>query len=277
VYIASEGKLNHRFEVAAETVPIPSDSAALARGRHLAEAVGKCVDCHRPNFGGGMFIDAPPFARLAAPNLTRGQGGVAASLSDADWVRAIRHGVLPGGRGAIIMPAEAYVHLSDADLGAVIAYVKSVPPVDASWPAPKFGPVGRTLMALGKLPFIPAAYIDHTRNGMTAPAPDTTAVYGKYLAQSGGCTSCHNPSLSGGPNPAGPPDSPPPMNLTPIGLAGWTEAMFFTVLREGKKPDGSAIDNNFMPWRSSGRMTDDEIHAVWRYLQSVPPKEFGQQ
>lgn len=274
VSIGSSQRINRKYEVPAETVPISADSASLARGRHIAEAIGKCVDCHRPNFAGGMFIDQAPFMRLAAPNLTR--AGLGGTLTDADWVRAIRHGVLPGGRGAVIMPAEAYVYMSDADLAAVIAYVKSVPPVQADWPAPRFGPVSRVLFAMNKLPMIPAARIDHSRRGLTFPAPDTTAEYGAYLANIGGCSSCHNHSFSGGPNPAGPPDSPPPMNLTPIGLAGWTEAMFLDVLRKGKKPDGSAINSNFMPWQSSGKMTDAEIHAVWLFLKSLPPKQTGE-
>ena len=277
VYAVSSRRINRRYNVAAEPVAIPTDSASRARGRHLVEAVAKCPDCHRANLGGGRFIDDPALARVAAPNLTRGRGGAGNRFRDADWVRVIRHGVLPGGRGAIIMPAEAYVHLSDADLGAVIAYVKSVPPVDTTWPPPRFGPVGRTLLALDKLPVFPAASIDHARRNVATPASDTTVAYGRYLANTGGCHSCHNAALSGGANAAGPPDSPPAANLTPTGLAGWTEEMFVRVLREGKKPDGSAVDDNFMPWRSSGKMSDAEIHAVWLYLRSVPPKEMGAQ
>jgi cytochrome c553 len=274
VSIGSSQRIYRGYEVPAEHVTINGDSVSLARGQHIAEAIAKCEDCHQPNFAGGMFIDQAPFMRLAAPNLTR--AGVGGTLTDADWVRAIRHGVLPGGRGAIIMPAEAYVYMSDADLAAVIAYVKSVPPVQAAWAAPRFGPVSRVLFAMNKLPMIPAAMIDHSRRGLTFPAPDTTAAYGGYLAHIGGCAACHNESFSGGPNAGGPPNSPPPMNLTPIGLAGWTEAMFVAVLRTGKKPDGTAIDNNFMPWKSSGRMTDAEIHAVWLFLQSLPPKQPGE-
>ncbi len=274
VYVGSNRHIEHKYTIAPEHITIPTDSASLARGQHLVEAVTKCEDCHRPNLGGGVFIDQAPFMRLYAPNITR--GGVGAQLSDADWVRAIRHGVLPDGRGAVIMPAEAFRYMSDADLGAVIAYVKSVPAVTTTWPAPSFGPISRALFALDKLPMIPAARFDHARPGYAFPAPDTSVAYGGYLANIGGCSSCHNPVFSGGPNPAGPPNSPPPMNLTPTGLAGWTEAMFVDVLRKGKKPDGSAIDPNFMPWPSSGRMTDAEIHAVWRYLQSLPPKQFAE-
>ena len=277
VYAMSNRALARTYDVAPASVPIPADSAALARGRHIVDAIAKCKDCHGENLGGTMFLDIPPFARVAAPNLTRGRGGVGGQLQDADWVRAIRHGVMPGGRGAIIMPAEAYRYLSDSDLGAVIAYVKSVPAVDSAWPAPQVGPIGRTLLAMGKLPIFPAAYIDHSRASLTFPPADSTPAYGQYLANVGGCTSCHNPELTGGKLAGSPPDAPAPANLTPIGLAGWTEADFFRVFREGKRPDGRQLDNRYMPWRSATGMTDLEVRALWRFLQTVPPKEMPAQ
>ena len=51
-------------------------------------------------------------------------------------------------------------------------------------------------------------------------------------------------------------------------LHAWTEADFFRALREGRRPDGTVLDPEKMPWVRSGRMTDDEIRAVWRYLRS---------
>jgi hypothetical protein len=110
---------------------------------------------------------------------------------------------------------------------------------------------------------------------MTFPAPDTSAAYGQYLANAGGCTSCHNPAMSGG-GVAGPPGSPPPPNLTLGGIPHWTEADFVRALREGKTPDGRDLNNNFMPWRSSGRMTDAEIHALWLWMRSLPAKQLGE-
>ena len=64
-------------------------------------------------------------AILSASNLTKGQGGVGASYTDADFVRALRHGVRPDGKSFLIMPANLYAHLSDADVGALIAYIRS--------------------------------------------------------------------------------------------------------------------------------------------------------
>ena len=73
---------------------------------------------------------------------------------------------------------------------------------------------------------------------------------------------------------AGPPDLPLASNLTPAGLGAWTEADFVRALREGRRPDGSAI-NEFMPWRGYGAMTDSELRALWLYLRSVPPRATG--
>jgi hypothetical protein len=88
-----------------------------------------------------------------------------------------------------------------------------------------------------------------------------------------GCRGCHGLKLSGG-RVAGPPGIPPASNLTPTGLGNWSEADFEKALRTGKKPDGTII-NDFMPWQLAGKMTDEELHAIWVYLKSVPAQETG--
>jgi mono/diheme cytochrome c family protein len=270
-------RASHRtWDVTVRAIPIPTDSAALAHGAHLVRAITKCVDCHGEDLAGGIVFADITFGRLAASNLTRGAGGVGGRYTDLEWVSAIRHGLNGAREPLAIMPAEAYQYLSDADLGAVIAYVKGVPAVNRTWPTRAFGPIATMLIALNKLPIFPAALVDHARTRMTFPPEDTTTAYGRYLADIGGCTSCHNAALSGG-GAAGPPGSPPPANLTPGGIPHYTEADFVRVLREGRTPDGRSLDNNFMPWRSSGRMTDAEIHAVWLFLRSLPAKRLGEQ
>jgi len=105
---------------------------------------------------------------------------------------------------------------------------------------------------------------------------EPTAAYGRYLANVAGCHGCHGYGLSGG-RVAGPPGLPPARNLTrdvATGLAAWTEADFTRAMREGRRPDGAPIDG-FMPWRQFRRMTDDELHALWLYLRSAPPRAFG--
>lgn len=276
MYWKSGAAINRRYDVPAVNLPLPTDSGALARGRHLVEAVGKCLDCHGDDLGGKVIIDGMPFARVVAPNLTRGSGGVGGARSDADLLRAIRHGVSADGRGLVIMPAEAYIHFTDADLAAVVAYIRSVPPVESNLPATAFGPISRMLLAQGVLPVFPASYIAHDSVAPWAATPDTTAAYGRYLAWTGGCHACHNPAGSGGALPGGPPDAPAAANITPAGLPEWTEAEFVRLLREGKGRGDRDINNDHMPWRNSGRMTDAEIHALYTYLRTLPPRELGQ-
>lgn len=110
--------------------------AAIARGAHL-EGVTFCTACHGEDLQGDLLFEAPGIATLYAPNLTAGRGGRGAVYDDVDWVRAIRHGVSPEGRGLMIMHSDAYNHLGAGDLAAVIAYIKSVPPVDNPLPGPR--------------------------------------------------------------------------------------------------------------------------------------------
>jgi len=261
--------------VAFQPIPIPTDSASLARGQHLAASITKCVHCHGENLGGTQMINGMPFMNLWAPNITSGAGGLGGQLSDADWERAIRYGVGPTGRRLVIMPADAYVYLSDADLADVIAYLKSVPPVAGARPAPQFGPIARMLLATGTFPLYTYDQIDVSRRTIPpAPAYGDTLALGRYLTHVGGCISCHGPNLAGGPIPGMPPGTKPAANLTPTGIGQFTEADFVRVLREGTGPGGVPIDT-LMPWKLSGTMTDPEIHAVWTYIRSVPPAAFG--
>jgi cytochrome c553 len=272
-YVAGGRKLARTFDVptvAAAAAPV-ADSATLARGRHLATAIGKCAACHGPDLGGQIMIDDPALGRAVAANLTRGRGGRPADWSLADWDRAVRHGVRRDGTGLIIMPANDYAPMSDDDLRALAAYLATVPPVDRELPPSQVRLVGRALYVAEKMSLVPAALIDHAARP-AAPMPGPTAEYGRYLADIGGCTGCHYPNLAGGPSPE--PGAPPAANLTPTGIGHYTEADFARALRQGVRPDGSKL-KAFMPVEFTKLMTDDEIRAVYRFLQTVPPREFG--
>jgi cytochrome c553 len=271
LYVESGARLHQHYAVRVAPLAIPHDSAAIARGSHLAHAVAGCVDCHGPDLAGTVMIDQPAFAVLSAPNLT--PTGLGSQLSDVDIVRAIRYGVAPDGRSLAVMPSNVYYHLSDADLAAIVAYVRSVPAATHPLQPTSFGPISRLLLVTGKAPILQAELID-TSTARPVPAPGVTAEYGAYLASVGGCLECHGPGLSGGPIPGAEPGSPPAANLTRGGIGRWTEADFQRALREGKRPDGTML-SRFMPWCIAGNMTDDEIAAVWMYLQSVPPKPYG--
>jgi mono/diheme cytochrome c family protein len=274
-YAASQTRIARKYAVATETIPIPTDSLAIARGRHLARAMAKCADCHAEDLGGKILGENGAMGRWVTVNLTRGKGGVGGVMRDEDWVRAIRHGVGHDGRSLFLMPSEVFNNLAAGDVGDIIAYVKSVPPVDRELPPISFGPVARGLIATDKVPFFSAAFIDHSRPVRArGPAAGPTAEFGDYIVHTAGCASCHGPTLAGGKIETGDPSWPPAANLTPTGLKVYDEAAFFTALRTGVRPDGTKL-NDAMPWRWAKEMTDDEIRAVWAYLKTVPPREFG--
>ena len=274
VYVRGERIINKTLHPPAHArLVIPSDSASVARGEHIAHSFGTCTLCHGVDLGGGVYMDAGPMGMVAGPNLTGGAGGIAGQLTDDDWVRAIRYGVGRDSASLLVMPSEVFVHLSDGDLASLIAYLKQMPPVDRSVPQSRFRWLGKLLTGAGKLNILPAG---KTEPLISVPnvAPAVSAEYGRYLAEAGGCAGCHGYGLSGG-RVAGPPGLPPASNLTPAGpIRAWTEADFFRAMRQGTRPDGTQL-NEFMPWRQLGQMTDDELRAIWLYLQSVPAKPFG--
>jgi cytochrome c553 len=259
VYVVSGSHLNRTYHFPDAGVAAATDSVALARGRRLAEIIGKCPICHGADYGGKVLADNAGFGRLWPGNLTGGKGGIG-RYTDADLERAIRHGVRQDGHSLVFMPSEAYGAMDDRDLAALIGYLRSLAPVDREIPAPRVGPLARTLYLVGNFPLLPVELVDHT-----APRPNlearVTVEYGRYLATVGGCRSCHGMTLKGDANP-----DAPAINRERLG--DWTEADFFRALREGRRPDGTALDPEKMPWVRSGQMTDDEIRAVWRYLRS---------
>lgn len=249
------------YQVEVRAVPVPSDSAALARGRHLVSAVGSCLDCHGPDLGGRVMVDDPLFGRLSGSNLTAGKGGVGATFQDGDYVRTIRHGVAADGKSLIFMPSEAFQAFSDEDLGAIIAVIRRAAPVDREMPPHRIGPLARVLHVVAGLPLLPAERIDHQAARPGAPPEGVTAEYGEYLASASGCRACHGPQLAGGPGP----------NITRGAIGSWGEAGFARAVRQGTRPDGTKLSDE-MPWKNFATMTDDEVAALWLFVGSVPEK-----
>lgn len=267
LHLLGRSRLASAPAVPIRAVDVPTDSASIANGQRLA-AISSCTECHGADLSGTVFVDGAPIGYIPAPNLTGGVGGVGATYSDADWAGAIRHGVGADGRTLVIMPSYHYDDYSDSDLGALIAYLKSAPPVDND-----LGP--RTISFPGTIIFGVLAYndwavsqIDHAAVGGEGPAAAPSAEYGEYLVATASCGSCHGEHLAGNPGN----DSPKGPNLTPGGdLATWSEDDFFTALRTGQTPDGRELSAE-MPWRGYAQMTDTELRALWAYLQTLEPK-----
>src|SRR5687767_1231788 len=151
IYAGSNAKLKKTYVVNVKPVNIPAapDATVMARGKHLAITRG-CTECHGADLGGAKVFENGAMGAVHGPNLTRGQGGVPANWTDLDYVRAIRHGVTPDGRGLFLMPSTDYANFSDDDMGALIAFIKSVPAVDRARGPVALGPIARGLTAAGK-------------------------------------------------------------------------------------------------------------------------------
>lgn len=240
--------------VGAQATPAPD----VARGRHIATALAGCAGCHGATFGGGRaFTVVTPTVDAAnriqtvyAANLTPGTGGVAA-LSDDDLRRAIRDGQRPDGTLLRVMPSSEYAVMTDADVADVIAFLRSLPPVDQ---------------------VVPQAAGSSFRPCCGRPTyPEASPTGGAYLARIGGCTGCHGADLAGGPGAhpvVGPGFGPVAVpNISRDGIGNWSFADFQTAMRTGKTPDGRTL-SSAMPWRTVGKMTDDELRAVYDFLES---------
>jgi mono/diheme cytochrome c family protein len=271
--VRASGLLTQKWEFEADTVQIPSDAEAVAHGQYLVTHFMLCSDCHGADLGGAEFFTADEGAgTLWAPNLTSGKGGIGGTYTDADWLRALRHGIRPNGENLIIMPAEFYTMFDINDIADTIAYLKTLSPVDREIPARKLAFMPKVMLGLGVIPateVLPAHKIDHAAVPQSAPVPGETVEYGQYMAMV--CTACHGEDLAGmPPNAEG--DKPAP-NLTPSGELGkWTEAEFITTLQTGLTPEGDTLDPEQMPWSQLGTANVEDLRAIWMYLQSLPTK-----
>jgi hypothetical protein len=259
-------------------VPVPAlvrstDPAVIARGDHLVHSLAGCGigDCHGADLGGGKVTDIGPVGQLCAPNITGGGLGVA--YSDGELARIIRHGVKKDGRTVRLMPSQDVSWLPDAEVVAIISYLRSVPNVERANGATVVKTLGKVLDRRDQFPWDIARRIDHGKVE-TPPAPEPTPAYGAYMGRL--CTGCHGDTLGGGPIPGAPPSIPTPLDLTPdpTGLADWSYEDFDKLMKTGVRKSGRKLDP-FMPVDSWKNLDDTELHALWAYLRTVPPRPFG--
>ena len=270
VYTLGTRRLTVRGDLPGESFTTPTSAEARARGEYLMSSTTGCTGCHGENLGGTEFLNDPAIGLIWAPNLTAGQGGVGATYTDADWELAIRHGVRPNGEALVIMPSHQFNHMSDEDLGAVLAYLKTFAPVDQTVPARRVALMGRVLIGAGMFGDLPFEVIDHQAGHPATVTPAVSPEYGAYVVALGTCVDCHGPKLDGVVTGGPPSDSPPP-NLTPAGdLANWTEADFIQTIRTGVTPEGHTLSPE-MPWMFYGNMVDQDLAAIFAYLKSLPP------
>ncbi|MEX1184401.1 MAG: cytochrome c [Gemmatimonadota bacterium] len=267
-YALSATSVGAGHDVAAH--PFDASIGDAVEGARLGNMFG-CTHCHTPDLGGQLLIDGMPFARVPAPNITAGAPGGA--LTDEEFERAMRHGIARDGRKLFVMPSAEYTYLSDQDIADMLAWIRTLPAVERELPARTFGPIGRTMVALGRVPFQPDLIArDPEAQHLVRPAADDPLQLGYYLTRL--CTGCHGLDLAGAPPLE--PGLPPGANLTPAGnLSNWSFDEFRAVFATGRTPEGKELDPNVMPWPAIGQAQPHELEAIWEYLQTIPAKELG--
>jgi mono/diheme cytochrome c family protein len=259
-------------------------SAALVeRGRVLMNGVVACGNCHQARgpqgqpladkgLSGGEVIVDDAAMRAVAANITPDAATGIGRWTDAQLKKAIREGVRPD--GSIIgppMPIEFYRHLSDADLDAIVAWLRAQPPVANAVPKSVY-----------RIP-LPPSYGPPVKNVKAPPARDKVR-YGKYLADIAHCMECHTPrgadgtlqtaQLGAGGQPiAGPWGVSVSRNLTPhpTGLKGWRDAEIARAIRTGVSRDGSKLKPP-MAFDYYKTIGDADMAALIAYLRSLPPR-----
>ena len=258
LYFLSERMMHRAYPAPAIKVAIPADDASIQEGRRLAILRGCYGGCHGREAEGSVMFDKPMIARIVAPNLT----AAVRKFSDTELVAAIRYGVKPDGRSMVAMPSEAFVALTDQDVGRILAFLKSLPAVPgAEHGVTQPGPLGRLGIVTGK--FKPIAQ----QVAESLPPPEAAgdeAKFGRYLARTT-CGGCHAPNLRGASNPS---FTSPDLRV----VAAYSPETFTQLMRAGVAAGGRNV-GVMSEWSRAhlSRLTDNEIAALYSYLRAIPP------
>jgi mono/diheme cytochrome c family protein len=265
----ADRKMHRSIALQPLQVTFATTDGQLDHGEYLFNTRG-CMECHGADGGGHVVIDDKESGLFVrAPNITSGAASPARNYTDADWVRALRHGVKPSGEPLQIMPSNDYAQMVDADVAAIAAYVRSLPAANGGgaefspWPLPF-----KALYVFGVIKDA-AEKIDHAA-AVPDAVPDDAVARGRYIAQA--CTGCHGANFLGGKIPGTPPSWPDASNLTAASgsaMSRYTSVeQFKTMFRTGQRPDGTAV-SEVMPFKSLAYMSDAELDALFAFLKSL--------
>lgn len=268
LFFMGNARLNKVYSFEPTALTLPTDTTSIEYGRHRAQTL--CMGCHGADLSGiDSWFNAPPIGVIDSANLTTGEGGLPADFTTEDFVRAIRHGIGRDGKPIFMTAVNATSNLSDEDLASIIAYLKTLPPVNHTHQERHFTPLANILLAAGMLGDLPVESVSHNVH-VSAPERGISVEYGEYLVNINDCRVCHGPELNGGPFPD-PTITKISPNLTPGGELGfWSEEEFITAFQTGVTPGGRQLDPAFMPWKDFANFSPEEVKAIWLYLQSLP-------
>jgi mono/diheme cytochrome c family protein len=254
VYALSERIVSRTYDVPAEAIAIPTDSAAIVEGERLARTRGCYNGCHGEAAEGGLFIEDRLLGTIDAPDLTR----VVRALTGEQLERVIRHGVRADGSSVFVMPSADFYHLTDDDLGAIVAFLRTLPPTDGPETRVRLGPLGRLLFVMGE--FQPAAAtIEHDAPRTDPGDGSDPLLVGEYLARTA-CAECHGRNFEGS---EGPPEATPNLAIT----AAYSPEEFLTLMRTGVPRDGRDLRlMDDMSRKRFSHFTNAEIDGLYAFL-----------
>jgi mono/diheme cytochrome c family protein len=266
---------------------ISLEQAAVERGRYIVEGPGHCFHCHseidwsaprhpqkagRKGAGTVFPMEGLP-GRVVSPNITPDPETGIGQWSDEELAVAIREGVSRDGRRLFpMMPYMAFRNMSDEDLAAVIAYLRTVEPVHNVLPLTELPePVIQSLP-----PHVPVT------EPVEAPDPSDAVAYGGYLVTLANCVACHTPvdeqghpmmelAFSGGQKLVGPWGDVASANITPdpSGIPYYDEALFLATMRTCRVRAREL--NHLMPCEYYKNLTDEDLKAVFAFLGVLEP------
>jgi cytochrome c553 len=247
VYSVSEYRLRQTFDIATTPIIIPADFASRAHGQQIYATRG-CEGCHGEGMKGKVFFDEKNIARLVAPNVPK----VIRGYTDAELARLLRHGVRPNGRGVAVMPSSTFYNLDDQDVGALIAYLRSLPVKPDTLPPTELRILARIGLLTGQYKLEP---LNITHDAPRPPKGPDPGALGRYTAMSS-CTECHGMKLEGSPDT-------PALSI----VAGYSAAEFARLMRDGVPRDGRKLDLMATVAKSRfSHLTDDEVAGLYAYL-----------
>lgn len=254
VFLLSEQSMAGGYEPHAEALPQPSQ-ALLADAPRQARIRG-CVSCHGEGLKGKLMVEVPNVVRVYAPNLTE----VAARATDAQLAAAIRQGIGHDGRNLFVMPSQMYARLSEEEVAALIAHIRSLPRSRGPVEGFSAGPIGRFAIVTGKLRPVPAK-MEEFRTQAPINLGATYAAGRRIAANT--CSDCHGPALLGMTMEDG-------KTAPDLTLAGAYEAADFRrLMRTGKALGGRDLGLMSEVARDDfSHFTDKEIEALHGYLKA---------
>lgn len=260
IYLGSEYVLRKTYSVPLMEVPVSGDVAAVRQGEHLIR-IYHCGSCHGEELEGQLFLDIPKVATIYAPNLTQ----VVPQYTDAELARMLRHGVKKDGTASWMFSSAMYYQVSDVDVGQMIAYLRTLKPVENAVPGFEVKLLGRVGLLLGQFKPVPEM-IDHQAPRILAQ-PDTSPIaYGKYLTMTV-CSGCHGPQLQGDPM----------MHSPALAIAAaYPKERFVHLMKTGEGFTGNALPKmGEVSRKYLSHFTDAELEAIYAFIQTLPGQQQG--